>query len=225
MEAYFCGIKKKLPKDFDDYFIVSDTAVVEVDMCRGHLDTDPEVTLPCPGGREIIIPVDKFNDKARKIGIPVIHVRTVNRKGGIDDTKGNKAAWRRVSPMVVGPRPHAEMHNIEGSKWCDFMVDVDEKDLIVDTKKRLSAFYSSDLEFLLRNMKKNTIVLTGVLSDCCILSTSFDASNRDFKLLVPRDLTRGFSPERERAAFEIISHYLGLVVESEELVSKWKQQE
>ena len=125
--------------------------------------------------------------------------------------------------MVVGPKPHAEMHNIEGSKWCDFMVDVDEKDLIVDTKKRLSAFYSSDLEFLLRNMKKNTIVLTGVLSDCCILSTSFDASNRDFKLLVPRDLTRGFSPEREGAAFEIISHYLGLVVESEELVSKWKQ--
>ena len=224
MHAYFYGTKKKLPVDFDDYFVVSDTAVVEMDMCRGHLDEGPDVTCPCPRGREIISAVNQFNREARKIGIPIIHVHMVNRKRGVDDVKGNKAAWRRVFPMTVGPIPNAEMHNIEGSKWCDFMVDIDEEDLTVDTKKRLSAFYPSDLEFLLRNMRKNTIVITGLMTDCCVLNTSFDGSNMGFKVLVPRDLTRGFNPEMEEAALKIVSLHLGLVVESGSLITKWREE-
>ena len=221
MEAYFYGTKKHLAPEFDDYFDVTDTAVVELDMCRGHLDEGPDVTCPCPRGRDIIEPVNQFNETARSLGIPVIHVHVVNRKGGIDDAKGMKAAWRRVFPMTVGPIPNADMHNIEGSKWCEFAVDVREDDLTVDTKKRLSAFYTTDLEFLLRNIRKNTIVITGIMTDCCVLSTSFDGSNRGYNVLVPRDLTRGFNPEMEEAAFNIISLHLGLVVDSPELVARW----
>jgi len=224
MHAYFYDIKKELPAEFGDYLVVSDTAVVELDMCRGHLDEGPDVTCPCPRGREIIDPINHFNNEARKLGIPVIHVHVVNRKGGIDDVKGNKAAWRRVFPMTVGPIPNADMHNIEGTKWCEFVVDIDEKDLTVDTKKRLTAFYPTDLEFLLRNLKKNTIVITGLMTDCCVLSTSFDGSNRGFNILVPRDLTRGFNPEMEDAALSIISLHLGLVVDSQELISRWKEE-
>jgi len=223
MEAYFYGTKKHLPPEFDDYFDVADTAVVELDMCRGHLDEGPDVTCPCPRGRDIIEPVNQFNEKARSVGIPVIHVHVVNRKGGIDDVKGMKAAWRRVFPMTVGPIPNADMHNIEGSKWCDFAVDVHEDDLTVDTKKRLSAFFTTDLEFLLRNIRKNTIVVTGIMTDCCVLSTSFDGSNRGHNILVPRDLTRGFNPEMEEASLNIISLHLGLVVDSRDLVAGWRE--
>ena len=221
MQAYFYDTQKDLPPDFDDYFVTSETVVVELDMCRGHLDEGPDVTCPCPRGREIIEPINQFNDQARRIGIPVIHVRVVNRKGGIDDVKGMKAAWRRVFPMNVGPIPNADMHNIEGSKWCEFVVDVHEDDLSVNNKKRLSAFFTTDLDFLLRNMKKSIIVITGIMTDCCVLSTSFDGSNRGYKVLVPKDLTRGFNPEMEDAAFKIISLHLGLVVDSKELISKW----
>ena len=101
-------------------------------------------------------------------------------------------------------------------------MDVDEKDLIVNSKKRLSAFYPTDLEFLLRNIRKNTIIITGLMTDCCVLNTSFDGSNRGFNVLVPRDLTRGFDLEMEEAALKIISLHLGLVVESQELIARWK---
>lgn len=222
MEAYFYGKKKPLLSEFDDYFDLADTAVVELDMCRGHLDEGPDVTCPCPRGRDIVEGVNQFNEKARSMGIPIIHVHVVNRKDGIDDVRGMKAAWRRVFPMTVGPIPNADMHNIEGSKWCDFVVDVTEDDLIVDNKKRLSAFFTTDLEFLLRNIRKNTIVITGIMTDCCVLSTSFDGSNRGFNVLVPRDLTRGFNPEMEAAALNIISLHLGLVVDSRELLAEWK---
>jgi nicotinamidase-related amidase len=223
MEAFFYGERKALPEEFDDYFEVSDTAVVEMDMCRGHLDEGPDVTCPCPRGREIIEPVNRFNDEARRLGIPVIHVRAVNRKGGVDDIKGNIAAWRRVFPMTTGPIPNANMHNIEGSKWCDFTVEVKDGDLLVNTKKRLSAFYPTDLDFLLRNIKRNTLVITGLMTDCCVLNTAFDGSNRGFKVIVPKNLSRGFSVEMEDATLKIISLHLGLVVESQKLVARWQE--
>lgn len=222
MEAFFHGQRKELPSEFEDYFVPAETAIVEIDMCRGHLDEGPDVTCPCPRGREIIGPINHFNSQARQLGTDVIHVRAVNRKGGVDDVKGNKAAWRRVFPMTVGPIPNSDMHNIEGSHWCEFKVEVTEEDLTVSSKKRLSAFYPTDLEFLLRNLRKQTIIVTGLMTDCCVLNTCFDASNRGFKVIVPRDLTRGFSPELEDAAFKIVSLHLGLVVDSEDLIAKWK---
>ena len=124
--------------------------------------------------------------------------------------------------MVVGPIPNADMNNIAGSELCDFMVEVAEEDFTFDSKKRLSAFYPTDLEFLLRNLGKNTIVITGLMTDCCVLSTSFDGSNRGFNILVPGDLTRGFDAEMEDAALRIISLHLGLVVESQELIARWQ---
>jgi nicotinamidase-related amidase len=222
MEAFFHGQRKELPSEFEDYFVPFETAIVEIDMCRGHLDEGPDVTCPCPRGREIIDPINHFNSQARRLGVDLIHVRAVNRKGGVDDVKGNKAAWRRVFPMTMGPIPNSDMHNIEGSHWCEFKVQVAEDDLTVSSKKRLSAFYPTDLEFLLRNLRKQTIVVTGLMTDCCVLNTCFDASNRGFKVIVPRDLTRGFSPELEDAAFKIVSLHLGLVVDSEDLIAKWK---
>ncbi|MBV7331062.1 cysteine hydrolase [Chloroflexi bacterium TSY] len=221
MHAYFYGTQKPLPAEFDNYFDITDTVVIEMDMCRGHLDEGPGVTCPCPRGREIIDPVNRFNQAARELGIPVIHMRAVNRKGGIDDVNGNRAAWRQVFPMTVGPIPNADMHNIEGSKWCEFVVDVAESDLTVNSKKRLSAFYPTDLEFLLRNLRRNTLIITGLMTDCCVLNSAFDGSNRGFQVVVPRDLTRGFNLELEDAALKIISLHLGLVVDSQDLIAMW----
>jgi biuret amidohydrolase len=114
-----------------------------------------------------------------------------------------------------------DQHSWEGTKWLDLMVEVDERDYFVRTKKRLSGFYPTDLEFLLRNLDVDNVVLTGTFTDACVLSTAFDAANRDFRVLVPRDIVAGYSAEAENAALIIISLHLGLVVDSDALVNEW----
>lgn len=49
------------------------------------------------------------------------------------------------------------------------------------------------------------------MTDCCVINTAFDAANRDFRVVVPRDLTRG-SEHLEEPALRMISLHLGLVV-------------
>ena len=55
------------------------------------------------------------------------------------------------------------------------------------------------------------------------INTAFDAANRDFRVVVPRDLTRG-SEHLEEPALRMISLHLGLVVDSDALLSEWRSQ-
>lgn len=219
------GTKRALPEGFDEYLDARSTAVVSIDMHRGHLEDAPDCPCPAPRAREIVAPINRFHEECRRLGVPIIHVETTLRRGGVDDVRGGVAAWRKVFPLYVGPIPNADAHAIEGSKWTEFVTSVDrERDLVVTTKKRLSVFYPTDLEFLLRNLRKATVVLNGGFTDCCVLNAAFDASNRDFRVVVLRDLVRGTNPEMEDAALRIISLHMGLVMDSEEVLGAWRAQ-
>src|SRR5258708_3755115 len=88
--------KPQAADGFDDYLDPAKTAIVSIDMHRGHLDPSPDCPCPAPRAREIVAPIDRFHDQARALGVPIIHVRSVVRRGGADDLKGIPAAWRRT---------------------------------------------------------------------------------------------------------------------------------
>ena len=213
MKAYFDSIEKEVPEALREVFLDRhDTAVITIDMHDGHLSTDPDCPCPSPRGREIIEPLNHFMDEARALGLPVIHVRSTLRRDGADE-KLFPSAWRMVFPVTVGEIPNIAEHALEGTRWNRMSIDVHDEDYMVTTKKRLSAFYPTDLELLLRNL--------GIRR--CVINTAFDAANRDFRVVVPRDLTRG-SEHLEEPALRMISLHLGLVVDSEALLGEWRSQ-
>ena len=223
MNAYFDSIEKEVPEQLQQVFLNRrDTAVITIDMHDGHLSTDPDCPCPSPRGREIIEPLNHFMNEARALGLPIIHVRSTLRKGGADE-KLFPSAWRMVFPVTVGEIPNIAEHAIEGTRWNRMSINVHDEDYMVTTKKRLSAFYPTDLELLLRNLGIRRVVLTGCMTDCCVINTAFDAANRDFRVVVPRDLTRG-SEHLEEPALRMISLHLGLVVDSDALLSERRSQ-
>lgn len=223
MRIYVYGKEHDTGDQFEDYLDPSKTAVISIDLHRGHLDESPDCPCPAPRARAIVKPVDAFHDKARALGIPIIHVRSVLRKGGADDLKGIPAAWRRTFPLHVGPIPGSDQHAIEGSPWTEFVTKVEADDLIVETKRRLSAFYPTDLDFLLRNMRVETVVFDGGFTDCCVLNSSFDANNRNYRVIVARDLVAGTDDNLEAAALAMVSLHLGLVTDSSDLIAEWQR--
>ena len=208
--------------DFADWLDPRRAAVVSIDMHEGHLSTDPACPCPAPRGREIIEPIDAFHRAARDAGVPVIHVRSEVRASGADDVNGaSSAAWRVTFPKFVGPIPGADQHALQGSRWTDFVTEVGFGDEVVTGKKRLSAFYPTDLDFLLRQMGRTAVVLNGIMADCCVLNTAFDANNLGYRVTVLQDLVRGTDSALEAAALSIVSLHLGLVVTSNTLLDSW----
>jgi len=54
-------------------------------------------------------------------------------------------------------------------------------------KPKHSAFYSTSLDVLLHYLEPNTLVITGLATDICVLFTANDAYMRDYHLIVPED--------------------------------------
>jgi nicotinamidase-related amidase len=222
MQAYVYEQLRELDEtQFADYLDPAKTAVVSIDMHRGHLDESPDCPCPAPRARDLVAPLDAFHDRVRAAGVRLVHVRATVRPNGEDDLHGIPAAWRRTFPLHVGPIPNSADHAIEGSRWTEWCTRVEPTDMQVSTKRRLSAFYPSDLDFLLRNQRIETVVLDGGFTDCCVLNTAFDANNHNYRVIVLRDLVRGTDPHLEGAALSMVSLHLGLVMDSAELLRVW----
>ena len=223
MKAIVYGVERALPDaTFGEWVARGDTAVISIDMHEGHLSTNPMCPCPAPRGREIIEPVNDFHRAARALSVPIIHVRSVLRRTGEDDIKGlHPAAWRTVFPLTVGDIPGMDDHAIEGTKWTEFSTEVLDSDLIVQTKRRLSPFYPTDLDFLLRSMGIKRVVFNGGMADCCVLNATFDASNLGYRVCVAADLVRGSFPEMEEAALKMVSLHTGVVMNAADILAVW----
>lgn len=75
-------------------------------------------------------------------------------------------------------------------------------------KPHRSAFYSTTLEILLRELKAKTLIVTGVTTDICILFSSNDAYMRGFELCVPRDCVAAVKPSHHKQTVEFIERVL-----------------
>ena len=115
-------------------------------------------------------PIAKLKKNAKAAGIPVIYVND------------NFGKWQSDFRKLVD---HCLEDNVKGKPIAQ-LLRPDERDYFV-LKPKHSAFFSTSLDLLLRYLKANTLILTGVAGNICVLFSASDAYMRDFTLLVPRD--------------------------------------
>jgi nicotinamidase-related amidase len=71
-------------------------------------------------------------------------------------------------------------------------------------KVRHSAFYSSSLDHLLRQLGTKKLILTGQVTEQCILYTALDAYVRHFSVVVPPDAVAHIDSELSDAALTMM---------------------
>ena len=198
-------------------------AVVAIDLHRGHLD--PEVsTMPVvPGTEERIIDANRrFFERCRDEGIPIVHQLTTYRD--VEEIRSNPF-WRTRADDPDATRKNVERHNIEGSPGCEIIPALFDpaRDWVVDTKKRYNCFVGTDLDFVLRKHGINTVLLTGVNTNSCVLSTASSACSRDYAVFVVEDCVDSMDgPEIHEAALACVRAAFGWVMTSDEVIGALK---
>jgi nicotinamidase-related amidase len=87
-------------------------------------------------------------------------------------------------------------------------------------KVRHSAFYSTALDHLLRDRGVERLVLTGQVTEQCILYTALDAYVRRFDICVPPDAVAHIDPELGEAALRMMERNMRVeLVGAEEAVA------
>jgi biuret amidohydrolase len=192
-------------------------AVVAIDLHRGHLD--PRVaTMPlaAPKAARVVAANQRFLQRCRDAGIPVVHLLTRYRDA--EEIRVNPF-WRTRAENPDNPRRNVLAHNLEGMPGCTVMPEVwREGDWLVDTKKRYDCFAGTDLDFVLRSHGVNTLYVTGVNTNSCVLSTVAAACSRDYAVVVVEDCVDTMDgPALHDAALACIRTAFGFVMTADEI--------
>jgi nicotinamidase-related amidase len=129
--------------------------------------------------------------RAKEAKVPVIYV---NDNFGKWQSDFNKILTHCLEDDVRG-KPLAER------------LRPDEDDYFV-LKPKHSGFFSTTLDTLLEYLKANTLILTGVTADICVLFTANDAYMRDFNLVIPSDCVASNSPDENEHALDLMKRVL-----------------
>jgi nicotinamidase-related amidase len=158
---------------------VAASALIVVDMQRFFLDP-ASPTFTC-GGLAVLPRIARLASAFRAAGRPVIFTRHVHHPDGLD--AGIMGWW--WEGMCVEGSPESEVHPDLAPLPGDKVV----------LKHRYSAFYNTDLETVLRCLKVQDLVVTGLMTNLCCESTARDAYFRDFRVFFPADGNGSVSEE------------------------------
>jgi nicotinamidase-related amidase len=209
----------------------NETAIVTIDMHRGHLDMDV-ATMPAKpeDAKRVIANAAAVLELARKNSIPVIHVILVCRKipgmgseGMVSPFwKAMHAAQGENDRLTPGRKSTVREHNVEGSPGTQIIPELYQPgDYVINNKKRLDCFYGTDLRQLLDMLGVKTTVFMGINTNTCVLNTSFTAFNYDYRVVVLSDCVASmYGDDLHVLGLQNISRCLGWVISNQQFFEK-----
>ena len=179
----------------------SRTAVVVVDMqndfCHPH-GWLASIGVDIAGARAPIPPLAAFLPRARGMGMPVIWLNWGTRADGANLSPALLHVYNPdgASVGIGGALPATGARVLEKGSWSAAVVDGLQpcpEDIHVD-KHRMSGFWDTPLDAVLRNLDVTTLLFGGVNADQCVLATLMDANFLGYDTVLLSDCSGTTSP-------------------------------
>lgn len=103
-------------------------------------------------------------------------------------------------------------HCIRGTEESEVIEELSGYEGEVIRKRRYSAFFETDLEQKLSELKPDTVIICGVCTDICVMHTAADLRNRDYAVEIPTDCVASFDSNAHNYALEHMEKILGAML-------------
>jgi maleamate amidohydrolase len=156
--------------------------VVIIDFQYSH--TDPA----SPIGSLNLVPAMETTNRlltaAREKGIAIVYVNTMYRADGRD------------CGLVGLKNPVAFEYQLEGTRWVepDARIKPEPEDIRI-VKKTADSFFMTPLDYILRNMGVDTVVVTGCSTSGCVRATIASGADLGYRIVVPEECVAERSTE------------------------------
>ena len=149
---------------------------------------------------------------ARAAGVDVVHCTARARA----DRKGSNRNARLFGAVAKakGPVDERAFRVVDG-------IGVEESDLALSRLHGLSPMDGTDLDAVLRNLDCTTIVAVGVSLNIAVTNLAFDAVNRGYQVVVPRDAVVGVPREYADAVITNTLSFVATITTTEALLAAW----
>ena len=144
----------------------------------------PGAALEVPKAREIIPNLKEEIAQMRKEKIPVIYICDTHKKND--------------SEFKIWPA-----HCLKGTKGAEVVEELKpQKDDYLVSKTTYSGFFKTKLEYLLKRLKVKKLIISGILTNICVLYTVSDATLRGYEVTVLKDCVTALSEEEHNFALQ-----------------------
>ena len=138
--------------------------------------------------------------KARNSGIPIIYVQTFVRPQVLPEV----GIWKNFKQIDLSKTSPWELEIAEEIKPRP-------EDFIVTKYNTMDAFHNTDLEAILKGLKCDTLIITGIATNFCVETTVRSAMNRGYNVVVLSDCVATVSEEAQAFPITVIFPMLGEV--------------
>ena len=195
------------------------TALLVVDMQRGFVD--PGEALEVPQAREIVPVIQRLLAVFQSRRLPVVFTEFVYSERVpllVGDLHPEHKPAQPGAPTGFG-LPSSNC--LEGHPSAETIPALGPRpDELVVRKHGYDAFHGTPLDGALRARGVTSLVVTGTLTDICVLASIVGAFNREYRVTVAEDAVATLWPEIQRATLDIIGRAFGRVVSSKDIASE-----
>jgi len=160
-------------------------AIIVVDMLKDNLKDSPRNPYS-QIGKSIIPKLQNLLREGRKRGFPIVFACDSFLEGD----------------FIF--RGRMKVHSIRGTKGAEVVDDLKpEPTDIILPKRRFSAFFKTDLDQTLRTLGVDTIVVTGMTTEVCVLMTVMDGLCHDFSAILLEDCSASRKKELQEGCLNL----------------------
>ncbi|MDH6672998.1 ureidoacrylate peracid hydrolase [Paenibacillus sp. LBL] len=199
-------------KSLNQLMLESKAAVIVVDVQNDYCH--PEGALPragcdVSGVGEMMPKLHKLLQSAREFHVPVIFIQTLHEKATDSDAWTTRSSGRSA-------------HVCRRGSWgAEFYEVAPEQDDIIVNKHRYSAFVNTRLDSVLKTLKIETLIMTGVSTNVCVESTARDGFMLDYHIVLVADACASYSQSAHDMTLENIEGYFGKVSGVQHVIDIW----
>lgn len=165
------------------------SALLIADMIFDFVDPAGKLYVP---GVEVIVPrIAGLIDEARSRRLPVIYVNDAHEP---DDEEFGQWGEHAVKGTA-------------GTEVVEGLAPV-EGDHVLE-KTRYSAFYGTTLDRLLGELGVDHLVVTGTVTNICVMVSAIEALMRGYRVTVPRDAVHALDDRDQETALDQIERVFG----------------
>ena len=190
--------------------VLDKCALLVIDMqnefVKPHWSPDwvPEATRQVPRIKRLI-------EHCRNKNIPVIFTVYSKTYNYLDRPKTGEFMPGRYSELDID----FSQFYVEGRVWHEL---APRKGEIVIKKSSYGAFYDTPLETILKNIEKDTVIISGTLTNFCCGATARQAYERSFKVIFGSDVTSADDPEMQEPELKVLRKGFAKVLTSDEII-------
>lgn len=160
--------------------------------------------------------IAELSTAARTAGVPVIHCTAESRPDGLGANHNARLFAAATKGRADGAAPSPDAFALHPG------IGVEERDLVLPRLHGLSPMTGTSLDPILRNLGVTAIVATGVSVNVALLGLAFEAVNRGYQFVLPRDATAGVDDAYVDALYANTLSLIATVTTVDAVAAAWR---